>query len=208
MVDSDHMPHLRYPLLGQQTWELEIPRTLLRIHDVDNEKHDVVLSGGKTNKFQLTMMNGGTVKWKFRVQFSQPDEDSIAKLMRVMNQVVPVTLECADEDQETDNFEKVEQLSLTGTGPSAARLEAESLFDQKPATTLALGEDTPASAVDTGTVKVEDVHAGDTSGDNVTPIKPKRTTKTAPADAAPIGAPVISEVKAKRVSRKATSEIE
>lgn len=207
MLDSDHMPHLRYPLLGPQSWELEIPRTMLRIHDVDNQKHDVVLSGGKTNKFQLTMMNGGTVKWKFRVQFSQPDEDSIAKLMRVMNQTVPVTLECADEETETDNFEKVEQLSITGTGPSAARLEAESLFD-KPPTTLALGADTPASTTDDSTVKVEDVHAGENSGGNVTPIKPKRTTKTAPVDAAPAGAPVISEAKAKRVSRKATSEIE
>lgn len=202
MLNSDHMPHLRYPLLGAQTWELEIPRTLLRIHDVDNEKHDVVLSGGKTNKFQLTMMNGGTVKWKFRVQFSQPDEDSIAKLMRVMNQTVPVTLECADEETETDNFEKVEQMSLTGTGHSAARQEAESLFD-KPPTTLALGDDTAAS-----TTPADDPDFQEVAPANVTPIKPKRTTKTPAPDAAPAGAPVISEAKAKRVSRKSTAEVE
>lgn len=137
---GDHMPHLRMPLLGPISWDLEIPRTQLRVHDIDDEQHDVVLGGGRTNKFKLTLKEGGTVNWKFRVQFSKPDEEQVARLMRVLNQKVPVTLECVDEEEKGDNFDQVEQLSLAGTEPSAARLEAESLFSKPPSDMELLGE--------------------------------------------------------------------
>lgn len=132
LVTSDHMPHLRFPFMGAITWDKEIPRTLLRVHDVDGEEHDVVLAGGRTNKFKLTMKEGGTVVWKFRVQFSKPDEDMVARLMRVLNQKVPVSRECVDEEEEPDNFEQVENLSATGGPPSAARQAAEDLFKAGP----------------------------------------------------------------------------
>lgn len=199
LVNPDHMPHLRFPLLGAQSYELEIPRTKLRVHDAEDASHDVVLGGGKTNKFKLTLKEGGTVDWEFRCQFSKPDEDSVAKLMRVLNQVVPISLECADVEEEPDNFQKVEQLSLTGTAPSAARLEAESLFD-KPATDLALTDDTASSAVTAEqalTLVVASIDAV---------AKPKRTTKTQAADAAP--APAQDAPKAKRTSRKSIAEVE
>lgn len=196
LVNPDHMPHLRFPFLGALGWDLEIPRTRLRVHDAEDATHDVVLGGGKTNKFKLVLKEGGTVEWEFRCQFSKPDEDAIAKLMRVLNQVVPISLECVDVEEEPDNFEKVEQLSLTGTTPSAARLEAESLFSAPP-TDMVLGKNT-----DEGTVKVEDVHAGEPPADNVTSIKPKRTTKAPAADAAPV------PEKAKRASRKSTANVE
>jgi len=187
-VTADHMPHLNFPLMGPIPWELEIPRTRLRIHDVDNEKHDVVLSGGKTNKFKLTPMQGGTVKFQFRCQFSKPDEDSIAKLMRVMNQKVPVSLDCVDEDPKADNFAQADMLAKTPH--SEAREKAESLFDA-PATTLALA---PPEQVETESVTLD-------------PPKPKRTTKVAAEAPAP-GAAVIAPEKAKRVSRKSTAEVE
>lgn len=151
-VTPDHMPHLRLPLLGPVSWDVEIPRTRLRVHDVDDESHDVLLGGGRTNKFKLTMKEGGTVNWKFRVQFSKPDEDMVARLMRVLNQKVPVSLECVDEEEKGDNFEQVEQLSLTGKGPSEARQKLESLFD-KPPTDMAIADGTD-------TVTVESVHNG------------------------------------------------
>lgn len=130
MLDADSKPHLRYPMLGPVTWDLEIPRTLLRIHDSEDDAHDVILGGGKTNKFKLTMKEGGTIHWHFRCQFSKPDEDSIAKLMRVLNQTVPISLECADEEKKLDNFEKAEH--ITKEPMSAAREEAESLFSAPP----------------------------------------------------------------------------
>ena len=134
LVTSDHMPHLRFPLMGAVPYEIEIPRTLLRVHDVDGEQHDVVLAGGRTNKFKLLMKQGGTVVWKFRVQFSKPDEDMVARLMRVLNQKVPVSLESIDEEDEPDNFEQVENLSASGAPPSAARQAAEDLFKGGPET--------------------------------------------------------------------------
>ncbi|MES2346697.1 MAG: hypothetical protein V4641_03915 [Pseudomonadota bacterium] len=189
MVNPDHMPHLRFPLLGPQSYDLEIPRTRLRVHDAEDASHDVVLGGGKTNKFKFTMKEGGTVGFEFRCQFSKPDEDSIAKLMRVLNQVVPITLECADEEEKpADNFDKVEQLSLTGKAPSEARKKAEDMFLATPATDMALAEpeqvETPPVTLDPST-------------------KPKRVTKAAPADEAPAEA----APKAKRTSRKA-AEVE
>lgn len=211
LVNPDHMPHLRFPLLGAQSYELEIPRTKLRVHDAEDASHDVVLGGGKTNKFKLTLKEGGTVDWEFRCQFSKPDEDSVAKLMRVLNQVVPISLECADVEEEPDNFQKVEQLSLTGTAPSAARLEAESLFD-KPATTLAITEAITGAndacaeanqAYEQGIGKPEQVETPSVALD---PPKPKRTTKLA---AVPAAAPAAEAApKAKRTSRKSTAEVE
>lgn len=139
LIESDHLPALRFPLLDPTIgWKLEIPRTLLRLH-VDGR--DVVLGGGKTNNFKLTMKEGGTVNWQFRVQFSKPDPDAIAALSSLLQQVVPVTLECRGEDDEGsgDLFDQVEQ--QTQAPKSEARLQAEAMFggqgtvvDQLPAT--------------------------------------------------------------------------
>lgn len=206
LVNPDHMPHLRFPLLGPQTYELEIPRTRLRVHDAEDASHDVVLGGGKTNKFKLIMKQGGTVEWSFRCQFSKPDEDSIAKLMRVLNQVVPISLECADEEEKADNFEQVEK--ITKAPHSAARVEAESLFSAPPAGDGDVVDDEfipPAAATfetppdDPDFREVKEEKAAVTE-------KPKRVTKLAavpaPDDQAQPEAP-----KAKRASRKA-AEVE
>lgn len=202
LVNPDHMPHLRFPLLGEQTYKVEIPRTRLRVHDAEDPAHDVLLGGGKTNNFKLVLKEGGTVEWSFRCQFSKPDEDSIAKLMRVLNQVVPITLECADEEEVPDNFEKVEQLSLTGTAPSAARIEAENLFD-KPATDLTLADDDVVDAT-----FIPDPEQVETEPVTLDPPKPKRISKVAaqPDPASPETI-VPATPKAKRVSRKA-AEVE
>ncbi len=167
-IDSDHKPHRRFPLLGTLPWDLEIPRTLLRIHDADDAANDVVLGGGKTNNFKITPLEGGTVKWSFRCQFSKPDEDAIAKLMRALNQSVPVSLECADEEAKPDNFEQVEQV---GKEPhSAAREKAESLFD-KPA----VGAASPEALVNAPLTDEEAAKAGKS---NVAPItRAKRQAK-------------------------------
>lgn len=187
LATEDHMPHLRMPLLGAIPVEYEVPRTTLRVHDIDDQAHDVVLGGGRTNKFKLTMKEGGTVNWKFRVQFSKPDEDQVARLMRVLNQKVPITLECKDEEEAGDNFDKVEKLTQEPHSP--ARQEAESLFNPPPATTTMPDPE----QVETEPVKLDTPAA-----------KPKRTTKLA---AVPDAAPAAEPAKAKRTSRKA-AEVE
>jgi hypothetical protein len=130
LADADHMPHLRFPLMQGVKWELEIPRTRLCFHDIDGR--DIVLGGGRTNKFHLDMKEGGTVSWKFRCQFSEPEAEKIAGLMGVLNQKIPVSLECVDEEEEGDNFDQVEQLSASGKTPSAARLAADDMFKAPP----------------------------------------------------------------------------
>lgn len=184
-ITADHMPHLNFPLMGPIPWELEIPRTRLQIHDIDNEKHDVVLIGGKTNKFKLTPLQGGTVKFQFRCQFSKPDEDSIAKLMRVMNQKIPVSLDCTDEEAKPDNFAQADL--ITKAPHSAAREKAEDLFLAAPATDMTLAE---PDQVETEPVTLDPA------------AKPKRVAKSEPAAPAADAAP-----KAKRASRKA-AEVE
>lgn len=198
LVNPDHMPHLRFPMLGALPWDLEIPRTRLRVHDAEDAQHDVVLGGGKTNKFKLTLKEGGTVEWEFRCQFSKPDEEAVAKLMRVLNQVVPITLECADEEEKPDNFDKVDLVTQAAHSP--ARIEAESLFDAPP-TTLALAPDDVVDATYTppAATVADAVAAVVESIDKVT--KPKRVTKAAEAPAAE------EKPKSKRASRPA-AEVE
>ncbi|MES3022724.1 MAG: hypothetical protein V4857_14185 [Pseudomonadota bacterium] len=171
LVNPDHMPHFRFPLLGAITWELEIPRTRLRVHDAEDSAHDVVLGGGKTNKFKLVLKQGGTVEWSFRCQFSKPDEDAIAKLMRVLNQQVPITLECADEEEKLDNFEQAEQ--ITKAPHSAAREEAESLFSAPPTDmSIANGTDEPTTPEAVVAAAVDEPEQEPET--NVAPIKGRR----------------------------------
>lgn len=173
MVTEDHTPVLRFPLMGAVSWDLEIPRTRLHLHG-ETPADDVILGDGKTNKFKLVMLDGGTVKWHFRVQFSNPDDKAIAGLSRFLNDTVPVSLECRDIEDEGDNFDKVEQLSLTPM--SEARKQAEDLFAE-PATDMALAHDAaaPDDVVDAEFIpEPEEVETEPVS--IVTPIGTKRRT--------------------------------
>lgn len=152
LIESDHLPALRFPLLDPTIgWKLEVPRTLLRLHA---EGGDVVLGGGKTNNFKLTLKEGGTVSWQFRVQFSKPDPVAIAALSGLLQQVVPVTLECRDQDEEEgsgDLFDQVQQ--QTQAPKSEARLQAEAMFDQPGAKV----EQLPATLATPGAGQADDV---------------------------------------------------
>lgn len=126
LIGDEQFRALRFPLMKNEiAWNLEIPRTLLRLHG-DMDGADIVMAGGKTNNFKLAMLEGGSVKWSFRVQYSEPDETAVAALSQVLSQTMHVSLECAEEEQE-DLFKQVEQ--QTQEPPSDARLAAEKLFD-------------------------------------------------------------------------------
>jgi len=124
-VEDDFKRKLRFPLLGVLPWDLELPRTKLTVHDVDG--NDIALHDGRTNKFRIEALDGGTVKLIFRCQFSQPDEDAVASLMRVLQQDVPISLESVAPVEKPDNFEQADLLSQGEH--SEARKEAESLFN-------------------------------------------------------------------------------
>jgi len=124
-VEDDFKRKLRFPLLGVLPWDLELPRTKLTVHDVDG--NDIVLHDGRTNKYRIEALDGGTVKLIFRCKFSQPDEDAVASLMRVLQQDVPISLESVALAAEPDNFQQADLLSQAPH--SDARKEAESLFN-------------------------------------------------------------------------------
>jgi len=162
LIESDHLPALRFPLLDPTIgWKLEVPRTLLRLHV---EGGDVVLGGGKTNNFKLTMKEGGTVNWSFRVQFSKPDPVAIAALSGLLQQVVPITLECRDQDDDEGSGDLFAQVEKQTRAPkSEARIQAEAMFsgqgapvDQLPAT-LATPEEDPDFQEVKGAGQADDV---------------------------------------------------
>lgn len=160
-------------------WSQEIPRTLLTLHDVHDAGEDLVLGNGHTDKMEFDMLEGGTVKFACRVKLCEPTEDQIAKLLRANGQTLPVSLECAPLEEKADNFEQVEQLSLTGTEPSAARMAAESLFSAPPTDmTIANGLDPVDDVVDASFIPdAEQVETESVA--IVLPIKAKRGSKKA-----------------------------
>jgi len=109
-IDPDFVPNIKFPLLGAISWDLEIPRTLLCIHD-EFENNDVVLSGGRTNKFTFKLKEGGTVEMAFRCQFSEADPADIARLLCALGQTMPISLSCEAVEEEPDKFEQADLLS-------------------------------------------------------------------------------------------------
>lgn len=171
LVGGDHLPALKFPLLDSKIgWDMEVPRTVLRMHA---DGGDIILAGGKTNNFKLTLKEGGTVNWHFRVQFSKPTPEAIAALSGMLQQVVPVTLECREEEEEGDLFDQAEK--QVQEPKSEARQQAEAMFekpsaavDQLPATLT-----TPGSSEETTTVeevRARDNGGNDAPGSNVEPI--------------------------------------
>lgn len=157
---------LRFPFISSAIkWDQEVPRVKLTLHDVHDDGESLILQDGHADKFDFTMLEGGTVKLTCRVKLAEPTEDQITKLLRANGQTFPVSLECAPIEEKADNFEKVEQLSLAGTEPSAARLKAEDMF-LKPPTDMTLAD---PEQVETESVTID-------------PPKPKRTKRKSTAD--------------------------
>lgn len=125
LVSGDHMPALRFPMLGPVfPYALELKRVKLIVHADD---HDIVFTDGKCNNFKLELMEGGTVNWKFRCQFSEPDGEAIASMSNLLQQSVLISLASLAEEETPDLFEQVEQ--ATQAPISEARQAAEKLFD-------------------------------------------------------------------------------
>ena len=123
-VEADYKPNLKFGLMGPVSWDLEIPRVRLVIHDLDG--NDLVLLDGKANKFKFEMLDGGTVKTAFRCQFGELDEDSAAKMLRALNETLPISLSCAAAEEQPDNFQQADLLSQEPV--SEARKNAEAAF--------------------------------------------------------------------------------
>jgi hypothetical protein len=142
---------LRFPLITKPTpWDLEIPRTLLRLHDAHDSANDLVLGDGKTDNFVFAPMEGGSVKLWFRVKLAEMTEEQTAKLLRANGQKLAVSLECAPLEEKPDNFEQADLLAQEPH--SEARKKADSMFDA-PQTDMKLT--TPGEFIDGEVVDAE-----------------------------------------------------
>lgn len=138
-IEDEFLRKLRFPLFGVLPWGLELLRTKLIVHDIDG--NDITLDDGKTNKFRIEALDGGTVKLIFRCQFSAPDEDAVASLMRMLQQDVPISLESAAPIAKPDNFQQADLLSQepqSEAGKALASLFSNPVGAQSPETLLEL----------------------------------------------------------------------
>lgn len=171
-IEADYKPDLRFGLMGAVAWDLEIPRTLLTIHDPDG--NDLVLGDGKTNKFKFEMLDGGTVKMSFRCQFPELEEDDVAKMLRALNETVPISLSCKAPEEQPDNFKQAELAGMTP--PSEARLKAEEAFTAGTTGGEALKFPDEAGAVDALVIDTDKAAA-----ESAPPAKKEKPAKEAAA---------------------------
>lgn len=113
LINPDHAPKLRNPLMGPIKWNLEMPSVQFRIHHGENDDDDIVFSGAKASKFQFLCQEGGTVAVDFRIQVSEPDEEEVTKLLFMLNKSVKVSL--INEVEAPDESDDVG--TDTGAGP-------------------------------------------------------------------------------------------
>jgi DNA segregation ATPase FtsK/SpoIIIE-like protein len=104
LINPDHAPKLRNPLMGPIKWNLEMPSVQFRIHHGEDDADDIVFSDAKASKFQFLCQEGGTVAVDFRIQVSEPDEEEVTKLLFMLNKSVNVSLtngvEAPDESED------------------------------------------------------------------------------------------------------------
>lgn len=132
-VEQGYFPELLFPLMGGVAWALEMGRMVFRLHDVDTDDNDLVLTGKELDKVHFTMKPGGTITLTFRVVLGQVSEEELLQLLRVDNQTIYISLHQAAVEDKPDNFEQADLLSQAPHSP--AREEAESLFKPAPAIT-------------------------------------------------------------------------
>jgi hypothetical protein len=127
LVDGQTFNTLRFPQLGPFDWDLKMTRMELTIHDEEFEYESLVLTDKEADKFNFTLLPGGTVNLGLRVKVGkEDDEDVVLKLLRASHQDLLISLRQV-EVAEADLFEQAEQASQTPK--SEARKEAEALFN-------------------------------------------------------------------------------
>lgn len=127
MLDGQTFNTLRFPELGPLNWTLAMTRMTLVIHDEDDEAESLTLTDREADKFNFTLLPGGTVNLGLRVKVGEvEDEDVLLKLLRASHKQFLVSLHQAAPEQAQDNFEKAEH---AGQEPmSDERKEAEKAF--------------------------------------------------------------------------------
>lgn len=139
LLDGQTFNTLRFPELGSLDWTLAMPRMTLVIHDEADEAESLTLTNREVDKFNFSLLPGGTVNFGLRVKVGEiEDEDDLLKLLRASNQQLLISLEQAPVEQVQDNFEKAE--AITKEPMSEERKAAEKAFNP-------VGAQTPEEAI-------------------------------------------------------------
>lgn len=138
-IEADYFPELLFPLMGAVSWGLKLARMELRLHDIDDQENDLLLTGKELDKIEFSMKPGGTVTMSFRVILGQLEEDDLIKLLRVDNQEIQISLTQAPIEEKKDNYEQAEL--ITQEPMSEGRKKAESAFSNP------VGAQTPEEVV-------------------------------------------------------------
>lgn len=127
IIDGQSFNTLRFPELGTLSWQLDMGRMTLVLHDDEDDSASLELTNREADKFTFELLPGGTVNLGLRVKVGEvDDEDVLLKLLRASHQQLLVSLHQAPVEAEQDNFEKAEQ--ITQEPISAERKEAEKAF--------------------------------------------------------------------------------
>ena len=127
LIDTTSFHTLRFPELGAHKWQLEMGRMVLVIHDEDDEAESLKLVQREADKFNFSLLPGGTVNFGLRVKLGvMDDEDDLIRLLRADNQDMLVSLHQATVEDAIDNFDQAEDAGKEAM--SAERAAAEKQF--------------------------------------------------------------------------------
>lgn len=134
LVDGQTFNTLRFPQLGHFDWKKEMSQMELTIHDEEQEHESITFTGKDVDRFNFGLLPGGTVNFGLRVKIGVVEEDhDLTKLLRASHQDLLISLRQVLPEEKGDNYEQAEKLSQEPH--SAARAEAESLFNPAPTIT-------------------------------------------------------------------------
>jgi hypothetical protein len=97
--DPQHLPCLRFPMMGAIKWEKEFLGYTLRIHWGASGEQDIVLTDCGVDKFRFDCLDGGSVSFSFRV-IAHPDAAVMGRLCDLIQKDIEVTLTPPEADPE------------------------------------------------------------------------------------------------------------
>lgn len=97
LIDGQTFNTVRFPELGQFDWALTMARMMLTIHDEGFESESITLHDLEVDRFNFTLLAGGTVNFGLRVKVGEiADEEVMIKLMRANHKQYLVSLKQAE----------------------------------------------------------------------------------------------------------------
>ena len=99
--EPNHLPKLRFPLMGKLKWAKEFVGYNLTWHAGVDERSDILLDLVDLDRFAFVCMEGGTVEVSFRAK-CKPEPSVLGRLCAVMQGDISVSLVPSESASEVD----------------------------------------------------------------------------------------------------------